>query len=115
MTGPDRAPALVVRISSPQGSLDASVAETRALFDRLRLGALTETDRARALASLANERKAARLDPRARLVALFRGDDDVIACPTLDSIRTLSALALKDDALVLVATRAPRLTSARAP
>jgi hypothetical protein len=115
VTGLDRASALVVRVSSPQGSLDAAVAETRALFDRLRQGALTEVDRTRALASLADERRATQLDPKARLIALWRGEGPPPASPTLDAIHAFTALTLKDDALVLVATRPPRLASMKAP
>jgi hypothetical protein len=102
---------LVVRVASPQGSLDAAVAETRAIFNRLRQGALTEPDRARALASLADERRAAWLDPKARLVSLWQGELAVVTPPTLDAVRAFSALTLHDEALVLVALRPPRIAS----
>ncbi len=115
VTGPPRAPALVIRVSSAQGSLDAAVAETRALFDRLRLGALADADRTRALARLASERLAASLDPKTRLIALWRGEAPAMAPPTLEAIRTFAGLTLKDDALVLVAARPPRLSSSKAP
>jgi hypothetical protein len=112
--GPPRSPALVVRVSSAQGSLDAAVAETRAVFDRLRLGALTDADRARALARLEDERLATSLDPKARLVTLWRGEAPSVD-PPLDAIRVFTALTLKDDSLVLVAARPARLASAKAP
>jgi hypothetical protein len=114
VTGPPRAPALVVRVSSAQGSLDAAVAETRALFDRLRLGALTDDDRLRAVHRLAEERLSASLDPKARLIALWRSEPPA---PTLslDAIRAFVAVTLKDDALILVAARPPRLASTKAP
>jgi hypothetical protein len=115
VTGPPRSPALVVRVSSAQGSLDAAVAETRALFDRLRLGALTEADRVRALARLASERLAGSLDPKTRLVALWRAESPATADPALDSIHAFTALTLKNDALVVVAARPPRLTPSKAP
>jgi hypothetical protein len=115
VSGPARAPALVVRVSSAQGTLDAAVAEVRALFDRLRLGALTDADRARALAHLAEERLAASLDPKARLVALWRGEAPETPSPSLDAVRAFAALLLKDDALILVATRPPRVAPAKIP
>jgi hypothetical protein len=114
--GPPRAPALIVRVSSAQGTLDAAVAETRSLFDRVRLGALTDADRARALSRLAEERLAASLDPQARLVALWRGESPATAAdPSLDIVNAFAALTLKDDALVIVAARPPRIAVARPP
>ena len=53
VVGAPRSPALVVRLSASEGSLDAAVAQTRALLDRLRQGALREEDRSRASSSLA--------------------------------------------------------------
>jgi hypothetical protein len=114
VTGPPRAPALVVRISSAQGSLDAAVAETRALFDRLRVGALTDDDRTRGVHRLAEERLSASLDPKARLIALWRSEAPA-PTPTLDAIRAFVAATLKDDALILVAARPPRLAPTKAP
>ena len=120
--GEPRAPALVVRIAAANAQLDQAVAQVRALIDRVRQGALTEADRARAQASLAKEELSLALDPRARLVALFRspsrsgsasrdardaGKLSSIA-PTLDALRAFAAAALREDALVIVAARPAR-------
>src|SRR5262249_4643223 len=43
-----RTPALVVRVVAADPALDAAVAQTRVLLDRVRQGALAEEDRARA-------------------------------------------------------------------
>ncbi len=103
------ASALVVRVATAGGALDAAVAQTRALLDRLRQGALTDSDFARAGASRAAADLASSLDPRARVVALFRGEPAPPAV-TLESVRAFAAAALRDDALVIVAARprAPR-------
>ncbi len=109
VSGGSRAPALVVRIATAPGALDAAVAQTRALFDRVRQGALTDADllRAKALRSAADV--SAALDPRARLVGLFRGDSP-LSTPTLDALRAFASAVLLDDALVIVAVR-PRTTA----
>jgi hypothetical protein len=106
--GAARAPALVLRVATNGAALDAAVAQTRALLDRLRQGSLTEADRARAAAALEAEDLAASLDPHARLAALWRGAAAPPAPPTLDALRAFAAAALKDDALVIVAAHPPR-------
>ncbi len=101
-----RPAALVVRITAPDASLDAAVAQARVLVDRVRQGALTDEDRARAAAFAARAHLAASLDPRARTIALWRGEagaDD----PSLDAMRAYAA-TLHDDALVVVVSRPPR-------
>jgi hypothetical protein len=116
--GSARAPALVVRISSAQGSLDAAVAEMRVLFDRLRQEGLTESDRALALAEIADARLESTLDPKARLVALWRGEEsaaDVNRTPSVDEVRAFAARTLRDEALIIVASRPPRSATPKAP
>lgn len=111
VVGPPRGAALVVRVTSGQGALDAAVAQIRALYDRLRQGAMSEADRQRAQAARAQERVRAALDPRGRLLALWRGEPAAApAAPTLDALRAFAASTLKDDALVIVAARPPRPT-----
>jgi hypothetical protein len=111
-----RAPALAVWIGSAQGSLDAAVAEARVLFDRLRQEGLTEADRTRALAKIADARLESTLDPKARLVALWRGDTDMppSGFPGLEEIKAFAARTLREEALTIVASRPPR-GAARAP
>ena len=107
VVGSARASALVVRVESPPGALDAAVAQARALLDRVRQGSLAETDRARAAALLADRELAASLDPSHRVAALWQEPHETTA-PTIDALRTFASTALRDDALVIVAVRPPR-------
>jgi len=113
--GPPRAPVLAVRIVSAQGSLDAAVAEVRVLFDRLRQEGLTDADRALAAAALTERALESTLDPKARLVALWRGDTGVPAAPTAEAMRAFTARTLKDEALIAVASRPPRPQALKVP
>jgi len=106
--GMPRSPALVIRLSAADALLDAAVAQTRALLDRLRQGALREEDRAAAATTLARSTLAASLDARARVIALWRGDAASPPSPSLDTLRAFAASSLRDEALVIVAARPPR-------
>ncbi|HEY1693154.1 MAG TPA: hypothetical protein VGG39_13390 [Polyangiaceae bacterium] len=108
--GGTRAPALVVRVTADDVHLDAAVAQTRALLDRLRQGALRDDDRVHAAAALARAAAAEALDPRARTIDLWRGEGAPPRPPppTLDTLRAFAAATLHDDALVIVAARPPR-------
>ena len=109
VAGGSRSPALLVRVAAANASLDAAVAQTRALLDRVRQGALTDADRARATAGLSRARLSRMLNPRARLLALFRGEDSAApAAPTIEALRAFASATLKDDALVIVAARPSR-------
>jgi hypothetical protein len=108
VVGPPRDAALVVRLRSDDASLDAAVAQTRALFDRLRQGALREDDRARATAAIAKAASLSSLDPHARVIRLWRGDARPADAPSLDALRAFAAAALHDEALVIVALRPQR-------
>jgi len=108
--GAPRSPALVVRVVAPDASLDGAVAQTRGLLDRLRQGALKAEDRARAAAALARRELSASLDPRARTIQLWRGDTRAPA-PSLGDLQAFAAASLRDEALVIVATRPPRPSS----
>jgi len=118
VVGGGRASALVVRIESAPGALDAAVAQARALFDRVRQGSLAETDRARAASLLADRELAASLDPSHRVSSLWRDAPRAAAsdasldpgAPTLDALRSFASTALHDDALVIIAVRPPRPT-----
>jgi hypothetical protein len=103
MGGP-KAPARVVRLQGPDATLDAAVAQTRALLERLRQGALDENERGRAAAVLARAHAMAELDPRARILALWRGQGAPLE-PSLEALHAFAAAALRDDTLVLVAAR----------
>jgi hypothetical protein len=107
IVGVPRAPALVVRIAADDDRLDGAVAEIRGLLQRLQRDGLRDDDRTRAAASLARERLAASLDPRARAVALWRGDVGSPS-PSADAVRAFASAALRDEALVVVAARPRR-------
>jgi hypothetical protein len=108
--GAPRAPALVVRLVAPDTSLDAAVAQVRALLNRLRQGALKPEDRARAASLLERAALSAKLDPRARAVQLWRSEAPE-AGPSLDDLLAFAAGVLRDEALVVVAARPPRSPS----
>jgi hypothetical protein len=99
--------ALVVRLDAPPGSLDAAVAQTRVLLDRLRQGALADADLARATERYGAALDAVRTTPRGRLVELFRerDADTNLPAPSLLSWRAFAASAIKDDALIIAVTR----------
>ena len=112
--GAPRSPALGVRVVAPDGSLDRAVAQTRALLDRVRQGALRDDDRARAASAMARAALAAALDPRARTVDLWRGEAPSPA-PSLEALRAFAATTLRDDTLVIAAARPPRVDAAGRP
>jgi hypothetical protein len=105
--GSPRAPALAVRVTAGESSLDAAVAQVRALLDRLRQGGLRDEDWARAGAALARHRLTSSLDPRARALALWRGDPPLPSV-TAEELRAFAAANLRDDSLIIVAARAQR-------
>jgi hypothetical protein len=114
--GPAKAPVLVVRVASPQASLDAAVAEARVLFDRLRQKGLTEAERAAAVAELDRERLESSLDPKVRLVSLWRGESEGDKePPKLETIQAFAAKTLRDEALVVVVSRPPRVVVSKGP
>jgi hypothetical protein len=115
LVGP-RSAALVIRLTAADGAMDAAVAQTRALLDRLRQGAVREEDRTNAATAIARSSLAASLDARTRTVALWRGENPSPAPqPTLDALRAFAASVLRDEALVIVAARPPRLDPAGRP
>ncbi len=105
--GAPQTPSLVVRLAGPDANIDASVAQVRALLDRLRQGALRDEDGARAAAAIARAHLAAALEPRARIVDLWRGEASPTA-PSIDDLRAFAAATLHDEAFVIVAARPPR-------
>ena len=112
--GAAQSSALVVRLAGPDASIDTAVAQVRSLLDRLRQGAVREEDRARAAAALARAQLAASLDPRARVVDLWRGEP-LSPAPSLDDLRAFAAATLRDEGFVIVAARPPRPSADKAP
>jgi hypothetical protein len=111
LVGARRSPALVVRVAADDDALDAAVAQVRGVLDHLRRQGLSEDETARATASVAARRLSASLDPRARVVALWRGEAEPTPPPS-DALRAFAASTLRDESLVVVASR-PRRPESR--
>jgi hypothetical protein len=105
-----RAPALVVRIVASQADLDAAVMQARALLDRVREGGLAASELERADAARARVRLSTMLDPRARVVATWRGEpvDSTPERPVAGEIAAFARRHLAEDAMIVVAVRPPR-------
>jgi len=112
--GAPQAPALVVRLVGSDPAIDAAVAQVRALLDRLRHGALRDEDRTRASAALARAKLAGSLDPRARVIDLWRGEA-ATPVPSIDDLRAFATATLRDEAFVIVAARPPRPPPDKSP
>ena len=115
VVGWPRAPALVVRIVSTQAALDSAVMQARALVDRVKKSGLAAADHERATAAAAREAVAVALDPRARVVATWRGEPIPSAAQPLprgrasvDDVRAFAAKYLGEESMVVVAARPPR-------
>jgi hypothetical protein len=124
VVGWPRAPALVVRMVSSQAALDAAVMQARALVDRLRKSGLTPADHERATAAAARDAVAVALDPRARIVATWRGEPIPSAAQPLprgragvEEVRAFAARYLGEESMVVVASRParPKPTAAATP
>ena len=110
-----RAPALVVRVVASQASLDSAVMQARALIDRLHKGGLPAADFERATTARARTALAVSLDPRARVVATWRGEP-ISTTPatrvTSEDVRTFAQKHLAEDGMVVVASRPARPAAA---
>lgn len=106
-----KAPALVVRVVAPQASLDGAVMQARALIDRIHKGGLAQPDFDRATQARARGAINTALDPRARVVATWRGEP-LASAPaqrtTIEDVRAFAQKSLAEDAMVIVASRPPR-------
>ncbi len=70
--GAARAQALVIDIRGPDPMLDPAMLQVRAVLDRIARGAATRADLQRAQVRLASHDRESALDPRARLISLWR-------------------------------------------
>jgi hypothetical protein len=104
LIGGARGAALVVDIRAPESSLEAVVAQVRGLIDRLRQGAMGQSDFERSAAQRDRWDLEASLDPRRRLVDLWREPQSpkAVFAPSLEGWRAWAAGALRDDKLVVV-------------
>jgi hypothetical protein len=105
--GDRRSEALVIRIVATDDTLDSAVAQTRALLDRLHQGGLRGEDCVRASLRLERSRVADALDPRTRVVRLWRGAVDD-SPPALEALRAFVSNTMRDEGLVIVAARPAR-------
>lgn len=108
LIGGTRAAALVVDIRAPDTQLDAAVAQVRGLFQRLRQGALSQADFDRSVALRDKWDLEGSLDPRRRVVDVWR---DVRPSPrtvSLETWRSWVASTLRDDKLIVVLARPKR-------
>jgi hypothetical protein len=107
LVGAPYSPALVVRVVAPNSSLDGAVAQARALLDRWRQGGLRDEDRSRAAAALARGALESSLDPRGRVIDLWRGQTTPPA-PSLETLRAFASASLRDEAMVIIVARPAR-------
>jgi hypothetical protein len=98
--GGSQASALVVAISALPEQSDAAVTQVRALLQRLAEGAVSDADMQAAQRHFAREQLAAELNPRRRLVDLFRGSG-LASAPTVGSMRRFLR-ALRSDGHIVV-------------
>jgi hypothetical protein len=122
VVGWPRAPALVVRIVSTQAALDGAVMQARALVDRVKKSGLSPADHERGTAAAARDAIAVALDPRARIVATWRGEPIASAAQPfprgragIEDVRAFAAKYLGEESMVVVASRPARAKPVAAP
>lgn len=96
--------ALVIVVLAPNGNLDAVAAAVRSSVERLRSAGPDDAERARAEGRRAQAALGRRLDPRARVVDLFVGDEPKGAVEPA-KLRAAAARVLSEDHLQLVVAR----------
>ena len=116
VVGWPRAPALVIRMVSTQAALDGAVMQARMLVDRVKKAGLAPADHERGTTAAAREALVAALDPRARVVAIWRGEPIPTPAQPLprgkasaEEVRTFAARYLGEETMVVVASRPPRV------
>jgi hypothetical protein len=101
--------ALVILALTPDANVDAVVSRVRLMLEKLRGGAIEQTDLARADRERESNKLARRLDPRARVVDLFAGE--LLAMPAaidLTQLRAVAGKVLDEDRAQLVVARLPK-------
>jgi hypothetical protein len=107
--GAPLAPGLMIRLRAPDGAIDAAVAQARALLDKLRLeGPKADDWSSRGLRRWPATAWPPMLQPRQRLVALWLSQPEPLS-PSLDTMRAFAAGYLRDDSLLVIAARPPRV------
>jgi hypothetical protein len=108
VVGAPLAPGLAIRLQASDGAIDAGVARARAIIEKLRLEGPTADDWSRASSAVSDARLAASLQPRQRVVDLWLSQSD-LPTPSLDTLRAFAASVLRDDSLLVIAARPPRV------
>jgi hypothetical protein len=110
LVGGPHAAALVIDVRASESNLDAAVAQVRGLLQRLRQGAILQNDFDRSLALRDRWDLEASLDPRRRLVDLWRDARSTSRGAPLspESWRAWAAGALKDEKLMVVLAKPKR-------
>jgi hypothetical protein len=110
LVGGPRAAALVIDVRAPEATLDAAVAQIRALLQRLRQGAVTPADFERSQALRDRWDLDASLDPRRRLITVWREPrPPPPAVPlSIEGWRAWVANTLSDEKLVVVIAKPKR-------
>lgn len=99
--GGSRAAALVIEVSALEGKGQKAVAQVRGLFERLAQGGATARDLEASSRAYRDERLALELDPRERLVELWRGARPENSA-TLQSLRRFHQNVFRPDSQVVV-------------
>ncbi|MEO8180815.1 MAG: hypothetical protein ABI895_18425 [Deltaproteobacteria bacterium] len=102
------AAALVIEIRALEGKREEAVAQVRGLLERLRAGAATMQDVQRAQEFLQRRRADLELNPRARVVELWRRGLPRPRAGTLDGLRALHRAAFEAGREVVVLTDPPQ-------
>lgn len=105
--GPEPRPLLAVELRGGDEALEPAVAQVRALFERLRRGAIGPDDLARVRGPLEAARFEARATPRRRLIDRWRGADDEPSAPTLEGWRQWLGASFFDQRAAVVVVKAP--------
>jgi hypothetical protein len=110
LVGGSRAAALVIDVRAPEATLDAAVAQVRALLQRLQQGAIGAADFTRSQALRERWELEASLDPRRRLIRLWRDPRPPAPAPplSLEGWRAWAANTLTDEKLVVVVAKPKR-------
>jgi hypothetical protein len=102
------AAALVIEVRAMEGKRDEAVAQVRGLLERLRSGAANGGDVQRAQEFMARRQADLRLDPRARVVELWRQGLPRPRAGTLEGLRSLHRAAFEAGREVVVLTDPPQ-------
>jgi hypothetical protein len=105
LLGSEPRPQLAVELRGSDEALEGAVAQVRALFDRLRRGAVGPGDLARVRGLLREAWLAARSSPRRRLTDAWRGRAEAPVVPPLEAWRAWLASGFFDERAAVVVVK----------